>query len=44
MNKIQTCKICVMDSTDPTIIFDDKGVCDYVNNFNNKHLYRQKLL
>ena len=35
MNKIQTCKICVMDSTDPTIIFDDKGVCDYVNNFNN---------
>lgn len=35
MNKTQyqICTNCVMDSTDPTIIFDDKGMCDYCHNY-----------
>ena len=36
MHKI--CKNCVMDSTDPKIIFDDKGVCDHCNTFYKKIL------
>lgn len=31
--KIQVCVNCVMDNTDPTIIFDEKGVCDYCHNY-----------
>ena len=27
------CKKCVMDTTDPHIVFDEDGVCDYCNNF-----------
>ena len=27
------CSKCIMDSTDPNIIFDDRGLCDYCNNF-----------
>lgn len=30
---IQVCVNCVMDSTDPTIIFDEKGMCDYCHNY-----------
>jgi len=32
---IQICTSCVMDSTDPTIIFDENGVCDYCHNYKN---------
>ena len=32
-NKI--CSCCVMDTTDPQIIFDDDGVCDFCLNYNN---------
>lgn len=31
--EIQVCINCVMDSTDPTIFFDDKGMCDYCHNY-----------
>lgn len=27
------CAQCIMDTTDPNIIFDDKGVCEYCHNF-----------
>lgn len=27
------CNNCIMDTTDPEIKFDDKGVCDHCNNF-----------
>lgn len=30
---IQICTNCIMDSTDETIIFDDKGRCDYCANY-----------
>ncbi len=29
----QICTNCIMDTTDPEIKFDDKGVCDHCNNF-----------
>lgn len=29
----QTCVRCIMDTTDPNIVFDDRGWCDYCNNF-----------
>ena len=29
----QSCKNCVMDTTDSKIIFDEKGVCDHCNTF-----------
>ncbi len=33
--KVQVCTNCIMDSTDESIIFDEKGVCDYCNNYYN---------
>lgn len=27
------CKRCIMDTSDPNIIFDEQGVCDYCHNF-----------
>jgi len=27
------CNHCIMDSSDPNIVFDDRGRCDYCNNF-----------
>jgi N-acetyl sugar amidotransferase len=33
MSNYQTCVKCVMDTSDPQIIFDECGVCDYCNNF-----------
>ncbi len=33
MNKEAMCSNCIMDSSDPNIIFDEQGVCDYCNNF-----------
>lgn len=29
MNKIQVCTRCVMDTTDPNIVFDEKGECNH---------------
>ncbi|TBH75054.1 N-acetyl sugar amidotransferase [Aquirufa antheringensis] len=28
------CNNCIMDTSDPTIQFDNNGICDYCNNFN----------
>lgn len=33
MRDYQVCRHCIMDTSDPNIIFDDRGVCDYCNNF-----------
>lgn len=27
------CNNCIMDGSDPSIVFDDRGCCDYCNNF-----------
>lgn len=32
-NKYQVCLNCVMDTTDPSIVFDKNGVCDHCHNF-----------
>ena len=29
----QICSNCIMDTSDPNIVFDDRGWCDYCNNF-----------
>lgn len=29
----QICTSCIMDTSDPNITFDDRGLCDYCNNF-----------
>ena len=34
----QTCTNCVMDTTDPGIIFNNRGVCDHCNNFHENVL------
>ncbi|EAR5801798.1 N-acetyl sugar amidotransferase [Salmonella enterica] len=34
----QVCSRCIMDTTDPNIIFDDKGECDYCSNYENNIL------
>jgi N-acetyl sugar amidotransferase len=31
----QICSNCIMDTTDPHIVFDDRGWCEYCNNFEN---------
>ena len=31
----QLCTQCVMDTTDPSIVFDSQGICDHCNDFNN---------
>lgn len=33
MKKYQICTQCVMDTSDPRITFDDKGVCDHCRNY-----------
>ena len=33
MKHYQICKNCVVDTSDPTITFDENGVCAYCNNF-----------
>lgn len=30
------CTRCIMDTSDPSISFDDMGLCDYCNNFDNQ--------
>jgi len=32
-NNYVICKSCIMDTSDPHIVFDASGVCDYCNNF-----------
>lgn len=33
MKNYQICNNCIMDTSDPSLTFDDKGVCLYCNNF-----------
>lgn len=33
MRKYQVCTICVMDTSDSKIVFDEQGVCDHCNGF-----------
>lgn len=33
----QVCKTCVMDNTDPDIVFDEHGICDFCNGY-KKHI------
>lgn len=33
--QIRVCTSCVMDATDPTIVFDENGECDYCYNYHN---------
>ncbi|HEV2080936.1 MAG TPA: N-acetyl sugar amidotransferase [Brevundimonas sp.] len=32
----QICTRCIMDTTDPRIVFDEAGVCDYCHNFDER--------
>ncbi|MBJ9144490.1 N-acetyl sugar amidotransferase [Citrobacter braakii] len=32
------CSNCIMDTSDPNIVFDERGECDYCNNFKNNIL------
>jgi N-acetyl sugar amidotransferase len=34
-NKYQICVNCIMDTSDPSIVFDSRGWCSYCNNFNS---------
>jgi N-acetyl sugar amidotransferase len=34
-NQYQICDKCIMDTTDPDITFDAKGVCNYCNDYEN---------
>ena len=36
--KYQICKRCVMDTSDPFIVFDNKGFCNHCNIFLTKKL------
>ena len=33
MREYQICKNCIMDTSDSNIVFDDRGWCDYCNNY-----------
>lgn len=35
---VQVCTNCVMGTTDSSIVFDEKGVCDFCNNYYNNIL------
>ena len=40
----QTCTSCIMDSSDPDIVFDKNGVCNHCHEFNKniiKYRYRE---
>lgn len=34
--KYQVCTRCIMDTSDPSITFDENGVCDFCNNYDKK--------
>jgi N-acetyl sugar amidotransferase len=36
--KYQICKNCIMDTSDPDIVFDENGVCDFCNSYKEKIL------
>lgn len=36
VNERIICSSCIMDASDPHIIFDEHGVCDYCNNFKSE--------
>lgn len=36
MGKLKVCSECVMDESDPSLILDNKNVCNYCNDFFNK--------
>lgn len=36
--KNQICKKCVMDTTDPEIVFDENGVCNYCRNYEERKI------
>ena len=36
MTDCQICCNCIMDSSDPSIAFDERGFCDYCNNYDQK--------
>lgn len=36
MTKYQSCVKCVMDTTDPDIIFDEKGICNHCHNYEER--------
>ena len=35
MNSYQICSHCIMDTTDPNIVFNNAGQCEYCDNFKN---------
>ncbi len=35
MSEYRICSRCIMDTSDPNIVFDDKGVCSHCLNFDN---------
>jgi len=39
-NSIQICVNCVMDTSDPEIVFDEQGVCDYCKDYKVVHAQR----
>lgn len=36
MHRYRICSRCIMDTSDPNITFDERGWCDYCNNFNSQ--------
>jgi N-acetyl sugar amidotransferase len=36
MRPYQICTHCIMDTSDPSIVFDELGVCSHCNNFNDE--------
>lgn len=36
IDNIVVCNRCVMDSTDPNIVFDESGNCNYCNDYLEK--------
>ena len=45
MKDYKVCSICVMDTSDPSITFDENGICSHCNSFYSKTLpYWNKLL
>ncbi|MEI7967439.1 MAG: N-acetyl sugar amidotransferase [Betaproteobacteria bacterium] len=42
MTDLRTCTRCIMDTTDPDIVFDDQGVCNHCKRFDT--LAQQKLI
>jgi N-acetyl sugar amidotransferase len=36
MRRYQICTHCIMDTSDPSIVFDELGVCSHCNNFNDE--------